>query len=63
MPPDGLSSFGGTRSGKHYSTRPELVVDGRTLGATFTVHSPCMLYQEGTRCPTSACRSLCSTAV
>ena len=35
MPAGGLSSStaGGTRSGKHFSTRPELVVDGRTLGA------------------------------
>jgi hypothetical protein len=35
MPNGGLSSStaGGTRSGKHFSTRPELVVDGRTLGA------------------------------
>ena len=35
MPNGGLSSStpSGTRSGKHFSTRPELVVDGRTLGA------------------------------
>ena len=38
MPSDGMSSVGGTRSGKHFAFRPELVVDGRTLGAALMMH-------------------------
>jgi hypothetical protein len=44
MPNGGMSSSiaSGTRSGKHFSTRPELVVDGRTLGAWQSPVLPCV---------------------
>lgn len=61
MPNGGMSSSvaGGTRSGKHFSTRPELVVDGRTLGTGQLLMLSCVDGQAALSASTSGAGLRC----